>query len=65
MSRSSILILVGVLVMLTPFSGMPISIRNLVLVVFGATILGIGLSVRTEKTRPPEPPAPSSNVPPV
>ena len=46
MSRPSILILLGILVILTPFSGLPISIRSLLSVIFGACVLGIGLSLR-------------------
>ena len=49
MSRSSTLILFGVLVILTPFSGLPITFRSLLSVIFGACILGIGLSIRVHK----------------
>ncbi len=49
MSRPSILILLGILVILTPFSGLPINIRTSLLVVFGAYVLGIGLSLRTHR----------------
>jgi len=46
MSRSSSLILLGILVILAPFSGMPITARNLFAVIFGACVFGIGLSMR-------------------
>jgi hypothetical protein len=49
MSRPSTLILLGILIILAPFSGLPINIRTLLLVVFGAYTLGIGLSLRTQK----------------
>ena len=41
------LILIGVLIVLTPFSGLPMSIRHLLFVIFGAFVFGIGLSLRT------------------
>ncbi len=47
MSRPSILILLGILTILTPFSGLPMSIRHLLFVVLGAFVFGIGLSLRT------------------
>ncbi|HEY4501221.1 MAG TPA: hypothetical protein VJI70_03070 [Candidatus Paceibacterota bacterium] len=49
MSRPSILILLGVLTILAPFSGLPVSIRTLLIVVFGACVLGIGVSMRANK----------------
>jgi uncharacterized membrane protein YwaF len=55
MSRTGILIVLGILVMLTPFSGLPIAIRSALLVAFGIAVLGIGLSLRSreiERTRP-------------
>lgn len=60
MSRSSALILVGILAMLTPFSGLPGSFRTLIAVVLGAVVLGIGLAERARAARPapaPNPPA--------
>ncbi|OGG64639.1 hypothetical protein A3C94_00985 [Candidatus Kaiserbacteria bacterium RIFCSPHIGHO2_02_FULL_55_17] len=51
MSRTSTLILLGILVILTPFSGLPISIRSLLAVIFGACIASIGLSLRTHEAR--------------
>ena len=49
MSRAGILILLGVLVILTPFSGFPIAIRSLFAVILGACVLGIGLAMRVHK----------------
>lgn len=45
------LILLGVLVILAPFSGLPIALRNLLAVLFGACVLGIGVSLRTREAR--------------
>lgn len=47
MSRPSILILVGILIIIAPFSGLPMSVRHLFLVIFGAFVFGVGLSLRT------------------
>ncbi len=51
MSRTSALILIGVLTILTPFSGLPISFRTLLTLIFGACVLGIGLSLRAHDAR--------------
>lgn len=51
MSRSSTLILIGALIILTPFSGLPIAFRSLLTVVFGMAILATGLSLRTREAR--------------
>jgi hypothetical protein len=56
MSRSSTLILLGILVVLAPFSGLPITIRNLLALVFGVCVLGIGLSMRAREVRSAHPP---------
>jgi len=40
------LILIGVLTMLVPFSGLPVSFRTVFIVIFGACVLGVGLSLR-------------------
>jgi hypothetical protein len=69
MSRSSTLILLGVLSILTPFSGLPIAIRTFFAVIFGACVLGIGLVFRMRDARSAHPlqevPAsePTSTVP--
>jgi hypothetical protein len=57
MSRSSTLILLGILTVLTPFSGLPSAIRSLFAVIFGATVLGIGLMLRAGETHRAQPPA--------
>lgn len=46
MSRTSALILLGVLILIVPFSGLPVSFRSLLTLIFGACVLGIGLSLR-------------------
>ncbi len=51
MSRNSALILLGVLILLTPFSGLPTTMRTLLTVVFGATVLGIGVAERSRAQR--------------
>lgn len=47
MSRAGSLILLGILVILAPFSGLPMALRSLLAVIFGACVLGIGLSMRS------------------
>ncbi|MFZ2167311.1 MAG: hypothetical protein WAV50_00405 [Minisyncoccia bacterium] len=54
MSRTSALIVLGVVTLLTPFSGLPVAIRTLLAVICGAFILGIGLSMRTHEAPRPE-----------
>ena len=49
MSRTSTLIVLGVLIILTPFSGLPISIRSFLMFIFGASVLGIALSLRSHE----------------
>lgn len=49
MSRTSALILLGVLVILIPFSGLPIALRTLLSEICGIAILGIGLMMRTHE----------------
>ena len=56
MSRTGILILIGILTILTPFSGLPGGLRTLLTVAFGVVVLGIALSLRSgEMQRPVEP----------
>ena len=47
MSRPSILILLGILIIITTFSGLPVSFRSLLTVIMSVCVLGIGLSLRT------------------
>ncbi len=46
MSRTSTLILLGVVGILTPFSGLPMAFRSLLTVVVGLATLAIGVSLR-------------------
>ncbi len=55
MSRTSILIVLGFFTILTPFSGLPIAVRSTLAVIFGACILGIGLSLRIHQARREQP----------
>ena len=59
MSRSSALILLGILVILAPFSGLPASLRSLLSIVLGACVLGIGAALRARETHRAAPPAPA------
>lgn len=73
MSRSSTLILLGVLTILTPFSGLPMTFRSLLSVIFGACVLGIGFSMRAREVHtaqsttetPTTPDAPPTGVSPI
>lgn len=47
MSRVSMLILLGIVNMLVPFSGLPVALRSLLVVVIGACVFSIGLSFRS------------------
>jgi flagellar biosynthesis component FlhA len=58
MSRSLMLIVAGVLVMLAPFSGLPMAILTWILPVLGAAVVAIGVSYKRERMRL-ERPAPS------
>ncbi len=49
MSRSSTIILLGVLTVLIPFSGLPLAFRSLITVVFGMSVLVVGLSLRSRE----------------
>lgn len=51
MSRTSALILLGVCIILTPFSGFPIALRSVLTLIFGACVLGIGLALRARAVR--------------
>lgn len=51
MSRTSTLILFGVLIAITPFSGLPMTFRSLLEVIFGIVVLGIGFSLRAHEVR--------------
>lgn len=49
MSKGSILVLVGVLLLVLPISGFPISVENWFVALFGAIVAGIGASIRIKK----------------
>ena len=51
MSRASILIVVGVLAILAPFSGLPVTLRTLLAVVLGCVVIGIGVAERSREQR--------------
>ena len=54
MSRTGMLILLGVLTLLTPFSGLPASFRTFLTVAFGVCVLSIGLSLRSREVQKTE-----------
>ncbi len=60
MSRSTALILLGVLVILTPLSGLPESWITTILVVFGVAIAGIGFAIRVEAVKRAQQAAPAA-----
>ena len=49
MSKSATLIILGLLVILVPFSGLPSGLRTLLSVLFGAGVLGVGVVLRTRE----------------
>jgi hypothetical protein len=51
MSRTGTLILLGVLVILIPFSGLPVAIRSSLLVISGISVLSIGLFLRVNESK--------------
>ena len=65
MSRAGTIILFGILIVITPFSGLPVAFRTFLTVIFGACIIGIGILIRSrdaEQTAIPrvEPTTPDS-----
>ncbi|MFA5996783.1 MAG: hypothetical protein WC790_03645 [Candidatus Paceibacterota bacterium] len=72
MSRTGLLILLGVLTMLTPFSGLPTAMRSILTLAFGVCVLGIGLAMRSHEAQrsvwshdPTPPQTPPSGVSPI
>jgi len=49
MSRESVLILLAALVVVAPFSGLPVSWLEIILPVIGALVLLIGISLRRSR----------------
>lgn len=62
MSRTSILILLGILIIIVPFTGFPMNIRSLLEVVLGACVLGIGFSIRAGEVKPVSHPQEPSSI---
>lgn len=50
MSRSLMLIVLGALTLLSPFSGLPMSILTWILPLFGLAIVAVGVSYRRQAT---------------
>jgi len=53
MSRSGVVILLGIIVLIVPFSGLPMSWRTFFLAITGLVIVAVGMSLRTPKALPP------------
>ena len=51
MSRASILIVIGALAILAPFSGLPSAARTLIAIGLGAAVIGIGVAERSREQR--------------
>ncbi|MBU6321435.1 MAG: hypothetical protein KGI78_04595 [Patescibacteria group bacterium] len=51
MSRASVLIIIGILAILAPFSGLPGTVRTLATVALGAAVVGIGVAERSREQR--------------
>ncbi len=51
MSRESVLSILGVLVLFSPFLGVPLSLLAWILPVLGALVFGIALSLRRDRIR--------------
>lgn len=57
MSRESVLILLGILVMLSPFLGIPLPWLSVLLPVLGLSVVVIGITYRGKRTQAPETPS--------
>lgn len=67
MSRTGTLILLGILIILAPFSGLPMAMRSLLAVVFGACVTAVGIAMRAHETsaqQSAEPVQPSTSTEP-
>jgi hypothetical protein len=49
MSKGSIIILLGLLSLIVPFTGFPMSVKTVMAVMFGAIMMGLGYLVRQER----------------
>jgi hypothetical protein len=63
MSRSSTLIVLGALVILAPYSGLPVAVRGILEVAFGALVLSFGLWMRAREVRRVAPDSPVQGEP--
>lgn len=71
MSRTGTLIALGALVIFVPYSGLPLMMRNLLELAFGALVLSLGLWMRSKEAKRapiaspepmPEPSAPAARA---
>lgn len=53
MSRPGLLILLGIIVLVIPFSGLPMSWRTFFLAITGLVIVLVGVSLRSPRALPP------------
>lgn len=51
MSRASTLIVLGILLLITPFSGLPSFFRTILIILFAALVVGIGFAIRLSEVR--------------
>ena len=51
MSNSTALITLGILTFLAPFSGLPYSVLNILLPLFGIAVFAIGFSMRAKRVK--------------
>ena len=51
MSRAGTLILIGILIVLAPVSGLPMSVRMFLSIVFGACVIAIGIIIRSRDAK--------------
>lgn len=55
MHRESLLIVLGILVLVSPFLGLPMTVLAVLLPLFGGSIFAIGVSMRARRSAEPEP----------
>lgn len=53
MSRETMLIVLGVVISLTPFVGLPLSWRSAIIPILGALVVIIGITLRARRLTPP------------
>ncbi len=64
MTRPSILITLGIIIVLLPFSGLPIGLRSFILPILGLAVLVVGISLRAPRALPPLESAAAEPAPP-